>query len=107
MSGDLGAGTARAAISLFEKMHSISPPGPLQLAGGTNANTINYLNTNNGLSGIAFGGMARKLIQPFLIEAKTQNKKLIEYPDGWNKALKAAKDLINPWLNNENHVNNR
>ena len=104
MSGDLGATTAKAAVSLLEQMYSISPPGPLQIAGGTNEQTIHYLKTNHRLSGIAFGGMARKLIQPFLIEAKAQNKKLIEWPDGWNQALKAAKNLINPWLNNDNQL---
>ncbi len=107
MSGDLGAGTSRAAISLFEQMLAIAPPGPLQLAGGTNEQTIHHLNTNHGLSGIAFGGMARKLIQPFLIEAKLKNKKLIEWPEGWNQALKTAKTLINPWLNNANIAGNQ
>ncbi len=102
MSGDLGVGTARAAISLLEKMHSLSPPGPLQLAGGTNAQTIHHLKATPGLAGVAFGGMARKLIQPFLIEAKEQNKKLIECPESWDQALKAAKQLIDPWLSRGN-----
>ncbi len=100
MSSDIGISTAKAAISLLEKMHSIAPPGPLQLAGGTNSQTIHYLSPNNGLAGIAFGGIARKLIQPFLIEAKAKNKKLIEWPEGWDKALEVAKGLINPWLSN-------
>ncbi|WP_225866389.1 MULTISPECIES: Light dependent period protein LdpA domain-containing protein [Prochlorococcus] len=101
MSGDIGRGTAKAAILLLEKMHSIAPPGPIQLAGGTNEQTILHLQKNHRLAGIAFGGMARKLIQPFLIEAKAQNKKLIDWPEGWDKALKLAKGLIKPWLNNE------
>ncbi len=100
MSGDIGKGTAKSAVKLFEQMHAIAPPGPIQLAGGTNQQTINYLKKNHGLAGIAFGGMARKLIQPFLSEAKKQNKKLIEWPEGWNKALKVAHELINPWLKN-------
>ncbi len=104
MSGDIGIGTSRAAISLLEQMHSIAPPGPLQLAGGTNEQTIHHLKAKDGLAGIAFGGMARKLIQPFLIEAQRQNKKLIEWPEGWNQALKAAQGLINPWLNNDNKI---
>ena len=65
MSGDLGKGTGKFAISLWQQIRSIAPPGPLQLAGGTNAQTINYLATNKGPAGVAFGGMARKLIQPF------------------------------------------
>ncbi len=102
MSGDLRGDTSKEAIFLLKQMHSISPPGPLQIAGGTNDQTIHRLTTKNGLAGIAFGGMARKLIQPFLIEAKTQNKKLIECPEVWDQALKVAKNLINPWLNNDN-----
>ncbi len=98
MSGDLGDGTGKFAISLWQKIKAIAPPGPLQLAGGTNAQTINYLSNSPGPAGVAFGGMARKLIQPFLIEAQQRNIKLIEWPYGWNKALEKAKELINPWL---------
>ncbi len=105
MSGDIGIGTSRAAISLLLKMRSIAPPGPLQLAGGTNEQTIQHLNSDNGLAGIAFGGIARKLIQPFLIEAKAKNKALTEWPEGWDQALKIAKRLVNPWLNNQNSMN--
>ncbi len=105
MSSDLGISTGKAAVSLLKKMHSIAPPGPLQLAGGTNAQTINHIVSNSGLAGIAFGGIARKLIQPFLIEAKARNKKLIHWPEGWHRALKVAKGLINPWLSNNYHIN--
>ncbi len=105
MSSDIGIGTSRSAVSLFEKIRSIAPPGPLQLAGGTNLHTINHLKHKNGLSGIAFGGIARKLIQPFLIEAKSKNKKLIDYPEGWDKAVEVAKGLIKPWLNNNYQIN--
>ena len=98
MSGDLGSGTARAAILLLEKIQAIAPPGPLQLAGGTNKKTIHHIKSNHCLAGIAFGGVARKLIQPFLIEAKKQNKKLIECPEALNQAINMAKELINPWL---------
>ncbi len=98
MSGDLGKGTGKFAISLWQQIRSIAPPGPLQLAGGTNAQTINYLATNKGPAGVAFGGMARKLIQPFLIEAQEKNINLLEWPDGWNQALAKAKELVNPWL---------
>ena len=87
MSGDLGSGTARAAILLLEKIQAIAPPGPLQLAGGTNKKTIHHIRSNHCLAGIAFGGVARKLIQPFLIEAKKQNKKLIECPEELHQAI--------------------
>tara|TARA_Y100001968_G_scaffold144923_1_gene132350 strand:+ start:747 stop:1760 length:1014 start_codon:yes stop_codon:yes gene_type:complete len=98
MSGDLGKGTGKFSTSLWRKIRPIAPPGPLQLAGGTNEETINYLSNDECPAGIAFGGMARKLIQPFLIEAQHRDMKLIEWPDGWNKALAKARALINPWL---------
>ena len=98
MSGDLGKGTGKFSISLWKKILPLAPPGPLQLAGGTNAETINYLSNNEGPAGIAFGGMARKLIQPLLLEAQQRNIKLIDWPYGWQTALSKAKELINPWL---------
>ncbi len=98
MSGDIGKGTAKSSISLWKSLRAIAPPGPLQLAGGTNATTIDHIDTKIGLAGIAFGGKARTLIQPYLNEAQEQKKKLINCSDGWNKALKEAKELINPWL---------
>tara|TARA_Y100001968_G_scaffold21904_1_gene17318 strand:- start:7782 stop:8744 length:963 start_codon:yes stop_codon:yes gene_type:complete len=98
MSGDLGKGTGKFSISLWKKIRPIAPPGPLQLAGGTNAETINYLSKDESPAGIAFGGMARKLVQPLLIEAQKRNVKLTEWPYGWNQALAKAQALINPWL---------
>ena len=98
MSGDLGKSSGKFAISLWEQVRSIAPPGPLQLAGGTNSQTIHYLSDHRRPEGIAFGGMARKLIQPFLIEAQEKNTNLIEWPNGWSQALKKAKELVEPWL---------
>ena len=98
MSGDLGAGTAKAAVKLWEKIRPIAPPGPLQLAGGTNEATITYLPDLSGPEGVAFGGKARTIIQPWLIEAQNKQISLKEWPEGWNEALSAAKQLINPWL---------
>ena len=99
MSGDLAKANGKFAISLWKQILPIAPPGPLQLAGGTNGETITYLSSNKRPAGIAFGGMARKLIQPLLIEAEEKNMNLLEWPDGWNQALKKAKELVNPWLN--------
>ena len=90
---------------LLEKIQALAPPGPLQLAGGTNEKTIHHIKTNHCLAGIAFGGAARKLIQPFLIEAKKQNKKLIECPEAFDQAIKMAKILINPWLRKRSRKN--
>ena len=46
MSGDVGAGTARSAVQLWRQLRPEAPPGPLQLAGGTNAHTIELLNAD-------------------------------------------------------------
>tara|TARA_B100000700_G_C15023075_1_gene846749 strand:- start:1192 stop:2259 length:1068 start_codon:yes stop_codon:yes gene_type:complete len=98
MSGDLGYGAARVSVKLWKQMKSIAPPGPLQLAGGTNGETIKHLPGKNGPSGVAFGGMARKIIQPWLIESQKRQISLREWPEGWNNALEEAKKLVNPWL---------
>ena len=102
MSGDLGIGTARAAVGLWERLHPFAPPGPLQLAGGTNMATIGLLpglgDGVMGPAGVAFGGMARKLVQPFLQAAQDKGCRLRDWPDGWSQSLKAARNLIVPWL---------
>ncbi len=98
MSGDLGISSAKAAVNLWQQIKTIAPPGPLQLAGGTNQYTIKYLPEYSHPAGIAFGGMARKIIQPWLLEAQLQGISLREWPEGWDAALRRAKALINPWL---------
>ena len=98
MSGDLGKGAAKVAVKLWEKIRPIAPPGPLQLAGGTNESTIKYLPKFNGPEGVAFGGKARKIIQPWLQEAQRKRISLREWPEGWEAALSEAQQLINPWL---------
>ena len=99
MSGDIGSGTARVAVKLWEKIRPIAPPGPLQLAGGTNSQTIKHLwDTKKGPEGVAFGSMARKIVQPWLLEAQARQISLREWPEGWEEALYHAKTLITPWL---------
>ena len=98
MSGDLGKGAAFVAVALWREIRDLAPPGPLQLAGGTNNHTIEYLPKSDGPAGIAFGGMARKLIQPLLLEAQERQISLTDWPEGWQKALDSANKLINPWL---------
>ena len=94
MSGDLGRGTARAAVALAAKalrvMGSLALPGHVQLAGGTNDYTHVLLQREGlfrprrssaagidsgpprvraglaGVAGAAFGGHARKILQPAL-----------------------------------------
>ena len=80
MSGDIGAGTTRAAVKLGEKVLAAKLPGFIQLAGGTNDYTVNklkvsgLLNTNlrsatNAkpfVAGVAYGSYARVLLSPIL-----------------------------------------
>ena len=98
MSGDLGAGTASVAVGLWRKVSPIAPPGPIQLAGGTNRYTIQHLKGNHGPEGVAFGGMARTMIQPWLIKSQEKQISLRDWPEGWQQALTEAKKLIHPWL---------
>ena len=107
MSGDVGAGTAHAAIRLLEQVAPLAPPGPLQLAGGTNGHSIERLHRCLGhqdrvalapVAGIAFGGVARRLLQPFLLEAEQRRCRLLEEPPLWTAALVVAQELVGPWL---------
>jgi hypothetical protein len=98
MSGDVGAGTARAAVKLLEQIRPWAPPGPLQLAGGTNASTLTLLDPASGAAGVAFGGVARSLLQPLLQEAERQGSPLREQPELRQRALELARGLVEPWL---------
>ena len=103
MSGDVGRGTARAAIQLWQNIRPLAPPGPLQLAGGTNASTLDLLLETSSAqafrpAGVAFGGQARALVQPWLQAALERGQHLVDWPEGWAQALSKAKTLVNPWL---------
>ena len=98
MSGDVGAGTARAAVNLWRNVRPMAPPGPLQLAGGTNAHTIELLPGDQRPAGIAFGGMARRMIKPWLLEAEARQVSLRNWSTGWRQALLKARALVEPWL---------
>jgi len=97
MSGDLAPTTSRDAVKLFEKIGSDLPPGLIQLAGGTNEKTHQFLESNNLPDGIAFGSAARKIMQPFIEFAHKNNKKLYEYPEKMALAIKKAKKFLEPW----------
>ena len=98
MSGDVGAGTARSAVQLWRAMRSIAPPGPLQLAGGTNHHTLQHLNRDERPAGIAFGGVARRLLLPLLKEAQLRGQSLRQWPEGWEEAVALARELVTPWM---------
>lgn len=102
MSGDVGAGTAHAAVKLAAAMLPGAPPGPVQLAGGTNAHTLPQLQAfaplRTHIAGVAFGGVARRLLQPLLLEAQSRGCALLADGALWPEALALAQSLVNPWL---------
>ena len=78
MSGDLAPSTGKDTVKLWENIGSQLPPGLIQLAGGTNERTHEFLKVNNFPDGIAFGSSARKIMQPLIEYANKNNKKLYE-----------------------------
>ena len=97
MSGDLASTTGKDTVKLFEKIGSRLPPGLIQLAGGTNGRTHEFLKLDNFPDGIAFGSSARKIMQPHIEFANKNNKRLYEYPEIMSLAIQEAQKLINPW----------
>ena len=102
MSGDVGAGTAHAAVRLWQAVASLAPPGPLQLAGGTNHHTLELVERLGPLAGqaagVAFGGVARSRLQPWLLAAQERGLRLLEARDLLPGALAQARELVEPWL---------
>ncbi|MFM9110706.1 MAG: LdpA C-terminal domain-containing domain [Prochlorococcaceae cyanobacterium] len=103
MSGDVGAGTAHAAVRLFQRVAALAPPGPLQLAGGTNAHTLELLRRARAAAplpacaGVAFGSVARARLQPWLARAQERGVSLLAAADLWPEALREARALVQPW----------
>ena len=102
MSGDVGGGTAHAAVRLLAERLAALPPGPLQLAGGTNARTWPLLQRQPQLAarcaGVAFGGVARRLLQPLLLAAQQRGHSLLADAELWPRGLRQARTLVAPWL---------
>jgi len=101
MSGDLGPAPAREAVRLLARLGRLAPPGPLQLAGGTNAQTHAELDRQNlraRAAGVAFGGEARRRLQPWLQQAHQRGLRLLDCADLWPDALRQAQALVEPWL---------
>ena len=96
MSGDLAPATSRDSVNLFERIGSDLPPGLIQLAGGTNEKTHEFLNPNNLPDGIAFGSAARKIMQPLIEFAHKNNKRLYEDPERMALAIKKAQKFLEP-----------
>jgi Fe-S-cluster-containing hydrogenase component 2 len=102
MSGDVGAGTARAALRLLRAAGPLAPPGPLQLAGGTNDHTLALVEAlppaAPPVAGVAFGSVARQRLQPLLLQAQARGERLLDLPDLLEPALALAAALVHPWL---------
>jgi hypothetical protein len=100
MSGDVGGGTAHVAVRLLRRVAAQAPPGPLQLAGGTNARTLALVERAGvpAVAGVAFGGVARSLLQPLLLQAQAGGLRLLEDPALRGQALAIARGLVDPWL---------
>jgi Fe-S-cluster-containing hydrogenase component 2 len=101
MSGDVGAGTARAAVRLLEAVGPLAPPGPLQLAGGTNSHSLPLVDalppTAPPVAGVAFGSVARHPLQPLLLQSQARGERLLDQPDLLPAALALASALVRPW----------
>ncbi|CAA0829400.1 Unknown protein [Striga hermonthica] len=119
MSGDIGRGATREAIKFALRMASIKdrPKGFLQLAGGTNAHTVDGLkramlfqtiniseksnsslseSSHASISGIAFGGYARKIVGRVLRSLPFEHGYgcLEDYPDHLLEALEQSLALV-------------
>ncbi len=103
MSGDVGAGTARSAVGLLQRLASRLPPGPLQLAGGTNDRTLSLVaglapSERAVVAGVAFGSVARARLQPLLLQAQQRGGRLLDQADLLPEASSLASGLVEPWL---------
>ena len=103
MSGDVGAGTARAAVGLLRRVAGRLPPGPVQLAGGTNDRTLPLVETlersaRGMVAGVAFGSVARARLQGLLLRAQKRGGRLLDQADLLPEACGLAGDLVAPWL---------
>ncbi|XP_050239795.1 uncharacterized protein LOC126688905 isoform X5 [Quercus robur] len=124
MSGDIGRGATRESIAFAVRLAAVKdrPPGFLQLAGGTNAHTVDGL-TKMGLfqttsitknpkdeiltaslpnslhaliGGIAYGGYARKIVGRVLSSMQSQYgvARIEDYPEHLLEALREALALV-------------
>ena len=103
MSGDVGAGTARAAVALLRRLASRLPPGPVQLAGGTNDRTLALVEAlpprdRDLVAGVAFGSVARARLLPLLQEAQRRGGRLLDQADLLPEACAISLELVSPWL---------
>lgn len=111
MSGDIGAGTTHACIQLSQRVLEYGPPGFVQLAGGTNAYTVEKLRQlkllqppghwadgkrRTGVAGIAFGSCARRLVSDLFDLLELRQGPLELHADLLQKAVERAATLVQP-----------
>ncbi|KAH7573470.1 hypothetical protein ACOSP7_007163 [Xanthoceras sorbifolium] len=123
MSGDIGRGATRESIAFAVRLADAKdrPPGFLQLAGGTNAHTVDGLkkeelfqtsitkhsrdeklrgisssSSNSLIGGIAYGGYARKIVGRVLNSLQSQQglARIEDHPDHLLQALQQALALV-------------
>eukprot|EP00177_Eucheuma_denticulatum_P005584 GFKZ01010151.1.p1 GENE.GFKZ01010151.1~~GFKZ01010151.1.p1 ORF type:complete len:415 (+),score=36.37 GFKZ01010151.1:202-1446(+) len=104
MSGDIGRGTAHAAVRLGKRMRDVLTsrgiPGEVQLAGGTNDATVPLLRKagmlhgarEKRISGVAMGGFARKVIREVLAGHGGYDRPMST--EGFEEAVKVARELV-------------
>ncbi|KAL4380934.1 hypothetical protein AHAS_Ahas04G0083100 [Arachis hypogaea] len=118
MSGDIGRGATKETIAFAIELAKAKnrPPGFLQLAGGTNAHTIDGLrkkglfqttsivvDSSNSpdalIGGIAYGGYARKIVGRVLRSMQSEYggaARIEDHPQHLLMALKEALALVGP-----------
>ncbi|XP_031268435.1 uncharacterized protein LOC116126893 isoform X2 [Pistacia vera] len=124
MSGDIGRGATRESVAFAVRLAAAKdrPPGFLQLAGGTNAHTVDGLKKeglfqttsttrNSGkekltaispstsqslIGGVAYGGYARKIVGRVLNSLQTQHGLSVieDHPEHLLEALQEAIALV-------------
>ncbi|XP_024022290.1 uncharacterized protein LOC21387695 isoform X1 [Morus notabilis] len=124
MSGDIGRGATKASISFARRLAATRerPNGFLQLAGGTNAHTVDGLRKvglfqtssssensrdeklkvgspspmNASIAGVAYGGYARKIVGRVLSTMQSQQGavRIEEHPEHLLQALREALALV-------------
>ena len=92
-----------AAVGLLRRLADALPPGPVQLAGGTNDRTLALVEALSPsdrarVAGVAFGSVARARLAPLLLEAQRRGGRLLDQTDLLPQACALAGELVEPWL---------
>lgn len=104
MSGDIGEGATKAAVKLGRKVLAAKLPGFVQLAGGTNRQTVSKLQAlgltkqtveqSSYIAGVAYGSYARSLLAPVLEALEHRSTANLEPDAGIPLRLENYPDLL-------------